>query len=153
MVVPSSLLLSPPLRRQRLDGPRHPPGGNVPGVTDEDGWPWLRRIAAWLDERSVEGRNSAVACAILRPSHRDLLRESRSDVRLCELLAPEQFTADRQARAGGTTYPRRSWPVSCATLGPLRPEVRQVVVSVTVSKGIVEDALRQLGLMNEEVTI
>ena len=31
-------------------------------LTDEDRWPWLRAIAAWMDERIAAGESAVLAC-------------------------------------------------------------------------------------------
>jgi gluconokinase len=43
-------------------------------LTDEDRWPWLRRVAAWITERTDAGRPGIVTCSALKRSYRDLLR-------------------------------------------------------------------------------
>ena len=52
-------------------------------LTDEDRWPWLDTIAAWIDER-VAGRRGppVVTCSALKKIYRDKLRRSRRGVRL-----------------------------------------------------------------------
>jgi carbohydrate kinase (thermoresistant glucokinase family) len=89
-----------------LDGDDlHPPSNvakmasGVP-LTDEDRWPWLRDIAAWLSGR--EG--GVVACSALRRSYRDAIRaEAPGAVFVC-LSAPKEVLAprvdDRHARDG-----------------------------------------------------
>lgn len=43
-------------------------------LTDEDRWPWLDTIAAWIDERVVAGEPSMVTCSALKKIYRDKLR-------------------------------------------------------------------------------
>jgi gluconokinase len=44
-------------------------------LTDEDRWPWLRRIRAWIDERIAAGEPGVVTCSALRRTYRDVLRD------------------------------------------------------------------------------
>jgi gluconokinase len=44
-------------------------------LDDDDRWPWLRRLAAWIGEHEKAGRNVVVTCSALKRSYRDLLRE------------------------------------------------------------------------------
>jgi gluconokinase len=42
-------------------------------LTDEDRWPWLRAIAAWLVELRERGERGVVACSALKRAYRDIL--------------------------------------------------------------------------------
>ncbi len=46
-------------------------------LTDEDRWPWLRAIAAWIDQRIERGEPGIVTCSALKRAYRDLLRRDR----------------------------------------------------------------------------
>ena len=35
-------------------------------LTDDDRWPWLRLIAAWIGEQEAAGRGAVVTCSALR---------------------------------------------------------------------------------------
>lgn len=54
-------------------------------LDDEDRWPWLRTIAAWIGDQERAGRSSVVSCSALKRSYRDLLREGHPSVRFCQL--------------------------------------------------------------------
>lgn len=43
-------------------------------LEDEDRWPWLDRIAAWIGEHTASGRPGIVTCSALKRSYRDVLR-------------------------------------------------------------------------------
>ncbi len=43
-------------------------------LTDEDRWPWLDTIAAWIDERVAAGEPAVVTCSALKKIYRDKLR-------------------------------------------------------------------------------
>lgn len=43
-------------------------------LTDEDRWPWLGSIAAWIRERTEAGIPGVVTCSALKKSYRDVLR-------------------------------------------------------------------------------
>lgn len=57
----------------------HPPdnvakmSAGIP-LTDEDRWPWLELVAAWIGERVDQGRDGIVTCSALKRSYRDRLR-------------------------------------------------------------------------------
>jgi threonine dehydratase len=116
-------------------------------LTDEDRWPWLRAIRAWLDQQADGGRNAVVTCSALKRSYRDLLRDGRPGIRFCELDPPSDLISDRLAQRQGHYMPPSLLPSQIATLEPLQPDEPGVRVGVAASLDvIVEDALAQLGL-------
>jgi gluconate kinase len=48
-------------------------------LTDEDRWPWLRAIAAWIDHTRQAGTHGVVACSALKRAYRDILIRDRPD--------------------------------------------------------------------------
>jgi gluconokinase len=64
-------------------------------LSDDDRWPWLRSIAAWIDERIARGENGVVTCSALKRSYRDLLR--RPEARLVYLRGSHELIAARIA--------------------------------------------------------
>src|SRR5262249_44676811 len=42
-------------------------------LTDEDRWPWLHGIAAWIDASRRVGNHGTVACSALKRAYRDIL--------------------------------------------------------------------------------
>src|SRR3989440_12139007 len=51
-------------------------------LTDEDRWPWLRTIAAWMDERIAAGEQGGVTCSALKHSYRAVLLVGRAQARM-----------------------------------------------------------------------
>lgn len=43
-------------------------------LTDEDRWPWLDALAAWIDQRVAAGEPAVVTCSALKKIYRDRLR-------------------------------------------------------------------------------
>ncbi|WP_445153869.1 gluconokinase [Arthrobacter sp. Hor0625] len=43
-------------------------------LTDEDRWPWLERIAAWIQAHTDAGTPGVVTCSALKKRYRDILR-------------------------------------------------------------------------------
>lgn len=57
----------------------HPPANVAKMATghpldDEDRWPWLAAIRAWIDEHVAAGEPGLVTCSALKRSYRDKLR-------------------------------------------------------------------------------
>ena len=71
-------------------------------LTDADRWPWLRAIAAWMDERIARDESAVVTCSALKHSYRDILLYGRPEARLVFLMVDSRGarqTARRQARS------------------------------------------------------
>ena len=64
-------------------------------LTDDDRWPWLRLIAAWIGEQEAAGRGAVVTCSALRRSYRDLLSDGHPSVRFVHLQASEEALTER----------------------------------------------------------
>lgn len=43
-------------------------------LTDEDRWPWLDAISAWINQRLAQSRSAVVTCSALKRRYRDVLR-------------------------------------------------------------------------------
>ena len=70
--------------------------GGTP-LTDEDRWPWLATMAAWIDATRTTGRHGVLACSALRRAYRNILVGDRPDVRLVYLRGDKALIASRQA--------------------------------------------------------
>ena len=66
-------------------------------LTDADRWPWLRAIAAWIDETRKAGGHGIVACSALKRAYRDILVGERRDVRIVYLKGDRDLIARRIA--------------------------------------------------------
>jgi gluconokinase len=119
-------------------------------LSDEDRWPWLRAIGAWLDEQIDAGRPSVVTCSALRRAYRDVLREGRPEVFFLHLVAGEGLVADRVSHRTDHYMPPSLLHSQFDTLEPLEPDEPGVRVSVD---GTAEEVLRRvvaaLGLTDE----
>jgi carbohydrate kinase (thermoresistant glucokinase family) len=82
-------LLASSLRWEFADADWFHPVSNVDkmhsgmALTDEDRWPWLRAVAAWIDKTRYSGEHGVIACSALKRRYRDAERSpltSRSDV-------------------------------------------------------------------------
>lgn len=71
-------------------------------LTDEDRWPWLRAIAAWIGEHRAAGTACVVTCSALKRVYRDIVTDGQSaDVRLVYLKGDfDLIEARLKARKG-----------------------------------------------------
>ena len=81
-------------------------------LTDEDRWPWLRSIGAWMDGHIRASTSAVITCSALRRVYRDLLREGRPQVRFCHVSADPALIGDRLTTGRGTTCRPRCCPAS-----------------------------------------
>jgi gluconokinase len=116
-------------------------------LDDEDRWPWLRRIAAWIGEQEAAGRDAVVTCSALRRPYRDLLCDGHPSVRFVHLIAPPDLIKHRMDARQGHFMPPSLLASQLATLEPLHPDEPGVAVETTGDPAQVADAaLRRLGV-------
>lgn len=97
-------------------------------LTDEDRWPWLRRIGAWIDEHENSGKSAVITCSALKRSYRDLLREGRPDVQFCHVEVSREALEDRLAHREGHYMPASLLQSQLDTLEPLQADEPGIVV-------------------------
>ena len=88
-------------------------------LDDEDRWPWLRTIAAWIREHERSGTSTVVTCSALKRSYRDLLREGNASVRFAHVAPPEAVIAERIGRRRDHYMPPSLLPSQLQALQPL----------------------------------
>ena len=92
-------------------------------LTDEDRWPWLNAIAAWIDATRKAGSHGVIACSALKRAYRDILIGDRPDVRLVYLKGDRDLIARRLATRDGHFMPPSLLESQFATLEePPQPE-------------------------------
>jgi len=75
-------------------------------LTDDDRWPWLQAIAAWIAEHRVAGTACVVTCSALKRVYRDIVTNKQSaDVRLVYLKGEFDLIAARLAARKGHFMP------------------------------------------------
>jgi len=120
-------------------------------LTDEDRWPWLETIGAWMSEEIADGRSAVVTCSALRRVYRDLLREGRPEVVFCHLTADPELIGERVSHRSDHYMPASLLPSQLAALEPLEPDEPGVEVSVAgEAAAVITRALEALGLPDAE---
>lgn len=118
------------------DGDDFHPAANVEKMqagtplTDEDRWPWLAAIAAWIDRLRAEGRHGVVTCSALKRAYREILVGDRPDVRLVYLKGDRELIGRRMAARHGHFMPTSLLDSQFRTLEEPAPEENPLVVSV-----------------------
>ena len=115
---------------------RFHPAGNVEKMragiplTDEDRWPWLSELAAWMADRAAEGRSTVMACSALRRAHRDVLRSGPPQVHFVHLDGPAEVVVARMSTRAGHFMPASLLTSQVATLEPLEADEEGVVLDL-----------------------
>ena len=97
-------------------------------LTDADRWPWLRAIAAWMDERIARGEDAVVACSALKRSYRDVLLGGRPAARMVLLEPDREVLARRLAARHGHFFPEQLLGTQLDALEPPGPDERVLTV-------------------------
>ena len=112
----------------------HPPANvakmsaGIP-LTDDDRWPWLAAIGAWMDARIAAGGSGVVACSALKRRYRDFLRDGRPDVRLVFLDVSHDEDLARLRARRGHFFPAGLLDSQFADLEPPAPDEGALVLA------------------------
>ncbi|HEY3565070.1 MAG TPA: gluconokinase [Casimicrobiaceae bacterium] len=124
----------------------HKMASGIP-LTDEDRWPWLAAIAAWIDGVRAAGRHGIIACSALKRSYRDLLIGDRSDVRLVYLKGDFDLVARRMKQRHGHYMPAELLQSQFDTLEEPTQDEHPIVVSIDADpSSIAAEIVAQLRL-------
>jgi gluconokinase len=99
-------------------------------LTDEDRWPWLDAVAAWIDKTRRSGGHDVIACSALKRRYRDVLIGDRTDVRLVYLKGDQALIARRIATRHEHFMPRSLLHSQFEALEEPGPDENPVVVSI-----------------------
>lgn len=97
-------------------------------LTDADRWPWLRIIAAWMDERVARDEPAVIACSALKRSYREMLLDGRPQARLIFLAVDHDMLAKRLAVRHGHFFPPQLLSSQFDALEPPQPDEHAVIV-------------------------
>ena len=118
----------------------HPPenkakmSGKIP-LTDDDRWPWLRRIRQEAIDATPHGAVTVVACSALKRAYRKVLTDGVPDVRLVHLHGSPELIAERLAARKGHFMPPDLLRSQLATLEEPGPdEGATVEIDATVEE-------------------
>jgi carbohydrate kinase (thermoresistant glucokinase family) len=114
-------------------------------LTDEDRWPWLEAIAAWIDATRKAGNHGIVACSALKRAYRNILVDDRPDVRLVYLQGGHDLVARRLAARDGHFMPAALLESQFAALEEPGPDEHAIVVPIAPHpREIVETIVNEL---------
>jgi gluconokinase len=129
------------------------PGTNVEKMaagiplTDEDRWPWLAKIADWIDGRLDTGENGIITCSALKRTYRNVLNRRGSGVEFVYLAVNRVELEDRVEHRPEHFMPASLLDSQLETLEPPAPNEPAIEVDAGTDPQLVADRiLRQLGL-------
>jgi carbohydrate kinase (thermoresistant glucokinase family) len=134
-------LLAGRLRWEFEDGDWFHPAANVEKMhkgiplTDDDRWPWLRAIEAWIDKTRREGGHGVIACSVLKRRYRDVLIGDHADVRLVYLKGSEEVIARRIATRHEHFMPPSLLHSQFAALEEPGPDENPITISIEPRPG------------------
>jgi carbohydrate kinase (thermoresistant glucokinase family) len=115
-------------------------------LTDEDRWPWLHAMAAWIDATRRVGNHGVIACSALKRAYRDILVGERRDVRIVFLKGDRELIARRLAARDGHFMPPSLLDSQFKALEEPRADEHPIVVSILPHpREIVENVVQELG--------
>jgi gluconokinase len=112
-------------------------------LNDDDRWPWLAAIAAWIDERRASG-NAIVSCSALKRVYRDRLLAGRPDVQLVFLKGSRTLIADRMSRRKDHFMPPSLLASQFETLEEPGADEGALVIEITMPPSRVVERIIQV---------
>jgi gluconokinase len=110
-------------------------------LTDEDRWPWLRAIAAWIDAALSQGKPGVVTCSALKRRYRDVLIGGREGVRLVYLKGSYEVIAARIAARRHEYMPASLLKSQFEALEEPGPDEHPIVVPVELTPREIVEAI------------
>jgi gluconokinase len=110
-------------------------------LDDEDRWPWLRSLAAWIGEQERAGRSVILTCSALKRSYRNLLLDGHPSVWFAHVTAEPELIRERIQSRTGHYMPASLLDSQLATLEPLGDDEPGARVSGAGSPPSVVDEL------------
>ena len=120
-------------------------------LTDEDRWPWLDKVAAWIKDRVNSGKAGVITCSALKRRYRDRLRGT--GVMFVHLHGDKELIAARMAARLDHFMPPGLLDSQFEALEQIEPDENAIVLNLIADKTPQEEAdeiIRRLGLRAED---
>ena len=114
-------------------------------LDDRDRWPWLEKVADWIDGWRQAGTAGVITCSALKRSYRDFLASGRPEVRVVYLHGEKAVIAARLAERKGHFMPRSLLDSQFAVLEEPDPDEESIRLETDRLVGdIVAEIVRDL---------
>jgi carbohydrate kinase (thermoresistant glucokinase family) len=115
-------------------------------LDDEDRWPWLEKVADWVEGCLDAGRSGIITCSSLKRSYREIIGRRGSGVEFVYLAGSEELIAARLAVRQGHFMPPALLESQFATLEEPEPDEPSIRVEVGPAASVVADQI--LGMLH-----
>jgi carbohydrate kinase (thermoresistant glucokinase family) len=114
-------------------------------LTDEDRWPWLARVAQWVDDRLAAHEPGIITCSDLKRAYRKITIGDREGALLVYLRADEPLIAAQLAQRKHRYMPESLLHSQFETLEEPTPDEHPIVVPIAGSvRDTAIDLLRKI---------
>lgn len=107
-------------------------------LTDEDRWPWLHTIGAWLREH--DGAGGVISCSALRRVYRDILVEAAPRTTFLHLYGDHDMIRSRMERRTDHFMPASLLTSQEETLEQLQPDENGYSFDITPTVAQIVDS-------------
>jgi carbohydrate kinase (thermoresistant glucokinase family) len=116
-------------------------------LTDEDRYPWLEKVAEWVDRRLDQGENGVITCSALKRSYRDIINRRGSGVVFVFLSGTPETISARLAERHGHFMPASMLGSQFADLEELSPGEPGIRIDVGPGPGVIaQEIMDKFGL-------
>lgn len=105
-------------------------------LSDDDRWPWLRRVAERIGAGERAGEHLVVTCSALRRRYRDLIRDGHPSVRFVHLAVDGDVLRERVASRHHEYMPAALLDSQLTALEP--PDGDEPAVTVDAGRPVAE---------------
>ena len=114
-------------------------------LTDDDRWPWLGRVRAWIDHQVDAGASGIVTCSALKRAYRDVLRNPH--VTFVYLHGSPELISARLATRHGHYMPQSLLDSQFADLEPPGDDEHALTIEIADRAAVQADEIvRDLAL-------
>jgi len=116
-------------------------------LTDDDRWPWLEKVAEWVEERLDSGQHGLITCSALKRSYRDIINRRGSGVVFVFLSGSRETIAARLAVRHGHFMPPSLLESQFADLEEPTSDEPEIRVDIGPAPGVIAQGIvDELGL-------
>jgi carbohydrate kinase (thermoresistant glucokinase family) len=114
-------------------------------LDDRDRWPWLEKVADWIDGWRKAGASGVITCSALKRSYRDFLTSGRPEVRVVYLRGGKEVIGARLTARKGHFMPTSLLDSQFGILEEPDPDEDPITIDVDrLITDIVAEILREL---------
>ena len=116
-------------------------------LTDDDRWPWLEKVAEWVEERLDAGQNGLITGSALKRSYRNVINRRGSGVLFVYLAGSRETIAARLAARHGHFMPSSLLDSQFADLEEPTSDEPAIRVDIGPAPGVIaQNLVDELGL-------